>query len=138
MDKPKQEYLYNSEYVTIAHDIVGDEDLVVVTNDHGEYIVARKSSMQKKEDSYYFKKARERKVELESITKKAQDNLDKLADKLVDKALLDLASRLKFNVLFGKDVDGATAGWAVTISDELKKLVKDKAPDIIKKEDPFA
>lgn len=124
----KQEYLYNSEYVTIAYNVEGDDDLIVVENDHGSLEVARKSSLTKKEESYYFKRAQERKEELESITRKARENLDKIADRVVDKALIALSSRMKFNAVFGKDM-GSTAGWAVMIANELEKMVKEKAKE---------
>lgn len=127
---PKQEYLYNSEYVTIGHKVVGDKDLVVVVTDSGELNVARLSNLQKKEDSWYWKKAEGRKQELENITKSAKANLDKLADKLVDEALKKLASRMKFNIAFSENL-GDSAGWALQISNELEKMVKEKAPEII-------
>lgn len=136
MDK-KQEYLHGNGYVTIFADVKDNDDFVIVETDGGVLEVARKNNLTKKEDSYNFKRAEERANELRLITQKAQENLDKLASKVVDKALLDLASRLKFNAMFGKDVNGAIVGWAVTISDELKKLVKEKAPEIIKKDDIF-
>lgn len=131
----RQEYLYNSEYVTIAHDVVGDPDLVVVVTDREEYIVANKKNLQKKEDSWGYKRAQERADELRLITQKAEENLDKIVDKVVDKALIALSSRMKFNVLFG---DNSNVGWASLVIDELKKLVKEKAPEVVKGDkDPF-
>lgn len=140
MDK-EQEYYYDGGYVTIWAEVKDKPDTVIVAEPggYGDLHVTSRKSLVKKEDSYYFKKAQERADEIRLITAKAQEQLDKLTAKLVDKALIDLASRLKFNVLFGKNVDGATAGWAVTISDELKKMVKEKAPEVIKdKKDIFA
>lgn len=131
-DDKEQEYLHGNQYVTIFAEIKGKDDWLVVETEDSVLDVARKSDLVKKEDSYKFKRAQEQADELRLITQKAQENLDRLTTKLVDKALIDLASRLKFNVMFGKDVDGATAGWAITIGDELKKMVKEKAPEVVK------
>lgn len=132
----KQEYLYNSEYVTIANDVTGEPELVVVVNDHEELIVARRKNLQKKEDSWGYKRELERRDELRLVTAKAQENLDKLVDKVVDKALASLSSRMKMNVVFGKDI-GNSGGWALMISDELGKLIKEKAPEVVKGKEDF-
>jgi len=131
-----QEYYYNGGYVVIVGGVEGEEDLVVVneSNSYGGMHVARRSELVKKEESYTFKQAEKRKKELEAITKKAQDNLDKLADKVVDKALISLSSRMKFNVAFGKDMSNS-AGWALMVADELKKMVKEKTPEMMKELD---
>lgn len=128
-----QEYLYNSEYVTIFYVPPDEDDLVIVSNDHEELIVARFSNMELKEDSYHYQKARERKKELEAITKKARENIDKIADKVVDKALIALASRLKFNLVFGKS--GSGNSWVMPIVEELEKMVKDKSKEEVEKFD---
>lgn len=137
-----QEYYHSSVgHCTIWGDVVDKPDWVIVSenSDYGTLTAVKRSELQKKEDTWEFKQAEKRRDEIRLMTAKAQEQLDKLTSKLVDKALIDLASRLKFNVLFGKNVDGATAGWAVTISDELKKMVKEKAPEVIKDEkDIFA
>lgn len=126
----EQEYLYNSEYVTIYHIIPDLDDAVIVKNDHGELIVANFSEMELKEDSYYYKQARARKQELEAITKKAEANLNKIADKLVDRALRSLSSRMKFNLVFGKAGEGNN--WVMPIVDELEKMIKEKAKEEMK------
>lgn len=131
MSKDGQEYLYNGEYVTISHKVEGDDDLVVVENHHGELIVARRSGLTKKEDSWEYKKARERKEEIEAITKKAEDNLNAIASKVVDRALRSLSSRMKFNAAFSSDL-GNSAGWAIMISNELEKMIKEKAKEEMK------
>jgi len=133
----KQEYLYNDDYVTISNKIVGEDDLVVVVNDHEEYLVARKSNLKKKEDSWGYKRSLERNIELEQLTANAEKNLDKMADKLVDKALKSLASRLKFNTMFGKGTTSSEATLAFTITNELEKMIKEEAPEAIKKKEDF-
>src|SRR5574344_2187267 len=134
----KQEYYYNGSYVTIFSEVTADPDLVVVTdgNDYGELLVVRKNSLKKKEDSYQYQQAQKRADELRLITQKAQENLDRLTEKLVDKAIISLASRIKFNVAFGEG--GSAAPYALMLSQELEKMIKDKAPEVIKsKETPF-
>lgn len=121
--KNPQEYLYNQEYVTIYKEV--DKDFVIVQNDYREMKVAIKKELLKKEDSYYFKKAQERADEIRLITAKAEEKLDELADKLVDKAIITLSARMKLNVLFNKDL-GNASGWAITVVNELEKLIKDK------------
>ena len=133
-----QVYMYNREEVKIQHEVKGNDDLVVVMqrDGYGDYIVARKSSLVKLEDSYEYKRARERADEIRLITQKAEERLDKLTDKLVDKAIQALASRIKFNVAFGEG--GLHNAYAIVLSTELEKMIKDKAPDVIKsKEVPF-
>ena len=138
MDKD-QIYMYNREEVKILHEVEGDNDLVVVgpRDGYGDYMVAQKSSLVKLEDSYEFKRAKERAEELRLITAKAQENFDKLTDKLVDKAIISLASRIKFNVAFGDG--GSAAPYALMLSRELEKMIKKDAPKVIaEKEDVFA
>lgn len=133
----KQEYLYNNEYVTISNDVVGDEDLVVVVNDREQYIVARRSNLKKKEDSWGWKRELERKKELQLITARAKENLESVVEEVITAATSALQARMKMNVLFGKGMSSDN-GWALTIADELGKLVKEKAADVVsKKEDPF-
>lgn len=136
MDK-EQEYYYNSGYVTIWAEVEGKPDTVIVAEagNYGDLHVADRKNLVKKEDSYQFKRAQERADELRLITQKAEENFDKLKDKLVDKALLALASRMKFNALFGA---GGNVAWAGLVIEELEKLVKEKAEETIKdKKDPF-
>lgn len=129
----KQEYLYSGDYVTIFAEVKDNDDFIVVNNGNGALEVARKIDLIKKEDSYQYKRAKEHADELRLITAKAQENLDKLADKLVDKALIALSSRLKFNTLFGKG--SGNLAWAGLVIEELEKLVKEKAPDVISKKE---
>lgn len=138
MDKD-QIYMYNRNEVKVHHDIPDMPEYVIVldANGYGEWIIARKTDLVKKEDSYEFKRARERADELRLITQKAQENLDRLTEKLVDKAIISLASRIKFNVAFGSG--GSAAPYALMLSQELEKMIKKEAPKVIaEKEDVFA
>lgn len=137
------EYYYSGDYVRFFAEVEGRPDLVIVSNGEysGELLVVSKHQLQKKEDSYEWKNRLRYKEDLENITKKAQEALDtkvkQLADKVLDEALRALASRLKFNVMFGKGVNGATAAWGVEVSNELEKLVKEKTDKKIKEEKNF-
>lgn len=136
MDK-EQVYMYNREEVKYHFDVEGNEDLVVVldSDGYGEYKIARKTDLVKKEDSYEHKRARERARELEQITENAKKNLKKMSDKLVDEAIKTLSSRIKFNVAFGEG--GAHGAYALMLSESLTKLIKEEAPKAIEKKDPF-
>lgn len=134
-----QVYMYDREEVKILHKVEGRNDLVVIgqRDGYGDYMVARKSSLVKLEDSYEYKRAKERADEIRLITQKAQENLDRLTEKLVDKAIISLASRIKFNVAFGNG--GSAAPYAIVLSQELEKMIKKEAPKVIaEKEDVFA
>ena len=119
-----QIYMYNRNEVKVYHEIPDMPEYVVVldADGYGEWIIARKTDLVKKEDSYEFKRAKERAEELRLITAKAQENLDKLTEKLVDKAIISLASRIKFNVAFGSG--GSAAPYALMLSQELEKMMK--------------
>ena len=133
----KKEYYWSGSYVTIWGEVKDRPDMVIVTdgNDYGELTVVARKELTPKEESYRYKQEQKRADELRLITQKAQENFDTLVEKIVDKALISLSSRMKFNVLFG---DSSNVSWAVLVSDELKKMVKEKAPEIVKgKEDPF-
>lgn len=131
-----EEYYYNGEYVTIFAEVTDNPDFVVV--DNGDNIlVARRSSLQKKEDTYQWQQQLKRKAELDELREKVDAELNKIADKVVDSALRALASRLKFNVMFGQGVNGGTAAWAIEVSNELEKLVKDKTKEKLKDKSIF-
>lgn len=128
-----QEYYHSSVgHCMIWGDVVDKPDMVIVSenSDYGSLIVVARKDLVKKEDTWEFQQAKKRADELRLITAKAQEQFDKLADKLADKALISLASRMKFNALFGKG--GAGVAWAGLIIEELEKLVKEKAEEVIK------
>lgn len=131
-DKIK-EYYHNGGYVTIVGGIEGQPDYVVVDEggDYGSMLVARRKDLTPKEESYTWKRQLDREKELKDITKKAEENLNAVADKVVDRALNSLASRMKFNAVFGES-DGGTTGWAVVVSNALKDMIKDKTKDTMK------
>jgi acetone carboxylase gamma subunit len=102
----KQEYLYNNEYVTISRlkvindDVDYKDSVVIVQNDYGDFIVADKSNLIKKEDSYSYKRAQERVEELRSITAEAEENFEKVVERVISAVCSTLSSRMKMNILF--------------------------------------
>ncbi len=126
-----QEYYHSSiGHCTIYADIVDMPDMVAVSenSDYGTITVVRRKELVKKEDTWEFKQAEKRRDEIRMITAKAQENLDELAEKVVDKALKSLASRIKFNVAFGESNGGSA--YAITISQELEKLIRESGKKI--------
>lgn len=128
----EQEYYYNSGYVTIWGEVKDKPDMVIVaeTGD-GDLSVAKRENLVPKEESYMYKKAQERADELRAITARAEEHFDEVVEKVIDKATSALQMRMKMNAIFSKDI-GNNAGFAVAIADELKKLVKEKTPEIVK------
>lgn len=138
MQAPQEYYSSSVGYCTIWGDVVDKPEMVIVSenSDYGTLTVVKRSELQKREDTWEFKQAEKRKAELDKITADAQKNLDKIVDKVIDKALKSLASRIKMNVAFG---DGGSSSYAaLMISTELEKMIKEKAPEVVKgKELPF-
>lgn len=136
--KVGHEYYYEGDILLYVEDVQSMEGWCVVDEggDYGSLRVVRKKDLIRKEDSWQWQQKQKYADELRLITQKAQENLDKLTDKLVDKALISLSSRLKFNALFGKG--SGNMSWVGVVVDELEKLVKEKAPEVVKGEkDPF-
>lgn len=133
LDKTK-EYYWNGGYVTIVGEIEGQPDLIAVDEggDYGSMMVARKKDLTLKEESYTYKQAQARADELRLLTQKAEGNFEAIVEKVIKVACKALQARIKMNVLFGSASSGN--GWAVTIADELEKLIKEDAKDTIKKE----
>lgn len=127
-----QEYYHRSVgHCMIWGDVVDKPDHVIVSenSDYGQLIVVRRKDLQKKEDTWEFKQAQKRADELRLITAKAQEQFDKLSDRLVDDAIRALSSRMKFNIAFGQGGDAAP--YALMLSQKLEELIKEKAPEII-------
>lgn len=138
MDK-EQVYYCNGEYVKIYAEVKDEPDLFVIKNEsgYGELSVVHRNGLTKKEDSYEYKQQQKKADELRMITAKAQENFDAIVEKVIAKAISRLQSRMKMNIVFGKDM-GNSAGWAMTIVNELEKLIKEVAKDEVKDEkDPF-
>lgn len=128
----KQEYLFNSEYVTIAYDVPDSDDLVIVATDREELLVARRKDLQKKEDSWGWKRAQERANEYRMLTAKAEENLNKVTEKVIKKAIESLQTRMKLNLLFKDGIN--ENGWVLPVVNELGKLIREEAPKVIKED----
>lgn len=134
-----QEYLYNSSYVTIWGEVKDKPDMVIVSenDDYGQLLAVKRDQLQKKEDSWMWKQAEKRKQELDKLSKEAEKNINKVVDKVVDKACKELSMRMKLNAVFSKGTTGGET-WALVIANELEKIIKEKAPDVVRgKELPF-
>lgn len=129
-----KEYYYEGDYVYIWAEITGKPELVIVSDgsDYGELQVVRRDKLMPKEDSWKFQQAQKQADDLRLVTAKAEEQFEKITEKIIKAACSALSTRMKMNVLFGKDMTGN--GWAVTIADELNKLVREKAPEVIKDE----
>lgn len=132
----KKQYFYGGDYVTIWGEVADKPDMVIVTqsNDCGDLMVVRKSDLIPKEESYVFKQAQKRAEELRLITARAEERLNEVVEEVIEKAVNSLSYRMKMNAVFGKDI-GNVGGWAIQVSNELEKLIKEKAPEVVKKKD---
>lgn len=136
-----QEYIYDNRVFTFFANIEAEnesQDEWVVVQDE-DYVIAtvRKKDLVKKEDTYQYKRAQERADEIRLITARAEEKLDELSDKLVDKALKQLSTRMKLNAVFSKDI-GNSGGWALTVSNELEKMIKEQAKETIEDKKSFS
>lgn len=133
MDK-QEEYYYNGSYVTIWGEVKDKPEFVIVDDDddYGTMHVVRKDSLVPKEESYTYKQAQKRADELRLITQKAEENFEKITEKVIKTACSALSTRMKMNVLFGEGMKNN--GWAVVVADELNKLVREEAKGVIEKE----
>lgn len=131
------EYYLDGDIVTFWSALKDNKDFVVVSTGDGDLRTARVSSLQNKEDTYQWQQKEKYKKELEAITADAESNLDQIVDKIVDKALKNLATRIRLNAMFG---DASNASFALTAVAELEKMIKDKGDvkeKLKKKADPF-
>lgn len=131
-----EEYYHSSVgYCTIFGDIVDKPELVAVSenSDYGTITVVKRSELVPKEETWEFTQAKKRADEIRLITAKVQENLDELAERVVDKALKSLASRIKFNVAFGEG--GSHSAYAIMLSTELEKLIRESGKKVAGKGD---
>lgn len=132
-DKTK-EYYYSGAYVTIVGDVEGKPNLIVVDGggDYGTLTVVEKNKLIPKEESWTWQQAQKRADDIRLVTAKAEEQFEKITEKVIKAACSSLATRMKMNILFKEGMSGN--GWAITVADELNKLVREEAPKIIKDE----
>lgn len=132
----KQVYVVDGEDMVISHEIKDKNDLVVMEQEdgYGWYKVVYRKDLVKKEDSYQYKNAQKRADELRLITQKAEENYEKIVEKIIKAAVSTLQTRIKMNVLLGKGGGDGSDTWAIIIANELNKIVKDDAKAVIEKE----
>ena len=127
-----KEYYYKGDYVYIWDNVTGKPDMVIVCDgsDYGELHVVHRDELINKEDSWTFQQKQKQADDLRLVTAKAEENFNKITEKVIKAACSSLSTRMKMNILFK---DGMNAdGWAITIANELNKLVREDAPKIIK------
>lgn len=133
-------YCSSGDFFYYVEDVPHNPDFAICReggDDYGYLTVVRKSDLKPREETWQWQQKQKHADELRLITQKAQENLDRLTEKLVDKAIISLASRIKFNVAFGSG--GSAAPYALMLSQELEKMIKKEAPKVIaEKEDVFA
>lgn len=101
-------------------------------DDYGYMTVCRKSDLKPREETWQWQQKEKYKQELEKVTEKVQENLDELAERVVDKALKSLSSRMKMNALFGDN--SSNLAWIGVVTQELEKLIRESGKKIAKKE----
>ena len=129
-------YVSSGDFFYYIEDVPHNPEFAICResgDDYGYLTIVRKSDLKPREETWQWQQKQKYDDELRLLTSKSEENFDKLKDKLVDSALKSLASRLKFNALFGKD--SSNMGWVGLVVDELNKLIKEKAEDTIKGKD---
>lgn len=134
MAELKQDVLYYSEgdFYYYIEDVPSMPEFAVVREggDDGYITVVRKNKLIPQEESWQWQQKQKYADEMRLVTAKAQEQFDKLKDKLVDDAIRALQSRVKFNVAFGKG--GSSGAYAMILVEQLESLIKEKAEDAVK------
>lgn len=124
-------YYYSGDFYEYIEDVPSMPEFCVVREgSHGYLTVVRKSELKPYEESWQWQQKELEKERLEKVTEKVKANLDELAQQVVDKALKELAQRIKFNVAFGKATGGEA--YAMILSTELEKLIRKSGEKIAK------
>lgn len=124
-------YYYSGDFYEYVEDVPSMPEFCVVREGGDGYLtVVRKKDLKPYEESWQYQQKVAEKERLEKVTEKVKANLDELAKQVVDKALKDLASRIKFNVAFGKATGGEA--YALILSQELEKMIRKSGEKIAK------
>lgn len=124
------QYYYSGDYYEYIEDVPSMPDMCVVREGDGYLTVVRKQDLKPYEESWQYQQKQKEKERLEAVTEKVKANLDELAKQVVDKALKDLAMRIKLNVAFGKATGGEA--YAIILSNELEKMIRESGKKIAK------
>jgi len=127
-------YYYSGDFYEYVEDVPSMPEFCVVREggEDGYLTVVRKKELIPYEESWQWQQKEKEKQRLETLTDKVKANLDELAKQVVDKALKDLALRIKLNVAFGKATGGEA--YAIILSTELEKMIRESAKKIAKGE----
>lgn len=122
-------YYYSGDFYEYIEDVPSMPEMCIVREGGDGYLtVVRKADLKPYEESWQWQQKEAEKERLEKVTEKVKANLDELAKQVVDKALKDLAMRIKLNVAFGKG-NGAEA-YAIILSKELEKMIRESGKKI--------
>jgi hypothetical protein len=121
-------YYYSGDFYEYIEDVPSMPEFCVVREGDGYLTVVRKSELKPYEESWQWQQKELEKERLEKVTDKVKANLDELAKQVVDKALKDLAMRIKLNVAFGKATGGEA--YAIILSNELEKMIRESGKKI--------
>lgn len=129
--KQNEIYVVSGDYFYYIEDVPHNPDFAICResgDDYGYLTVCRKSDMKLRTETWQWQQQEKEKERLEKVTEKVKANLGELAEQVVDKALKNLSSRMKMNIVFGKGSAGNA--WALTIADELEKMIRESGKKI--------
>lgn len=122
---PQIYYLHGGKVTLVSEYTYKDREYCVVYGGDDDFTTCRKSDLQKWEETWHYQEEQKRKARLEQW--KACE--DQIVERMQNKAIKSLASRIKLNAFFGKS--GGGAAYTLVIMEELEKLIKeDKDPDV--------
>lgn len=128
-------YVASGEFYYYIEDVPHNPDFAICresSDDYGYLTVVRKSDLKLRTETWQWQQNEKYKAEMEAQLGKVQANLDELAEQVVDKALKSLSGRMKLNIVFGKG--GSGSAWALPITDELEKMIRESGKKIAGKE----
>lgn len=133
--EPGKMYCCYGDFYYYIEDVPSNPDFAICQEggDDGYMTVCRKSDLKPQEETWQWQQKEKYAAELQKKVDVVQANLDELAEKVVDKALKSLASRIKLNVAFGKG--GASDYAALTVAQEVEKMIRESGKKIAGKED---
>lgn len=122
----EQLYFVNGQKVVLVTEFTYKErEYCVVYGGDDGFSVWQKSYLKKWEETWNYQEEQKRKARLEQW--KACE--DQIVQRMQNKAIKSLTTRIKLNAFFGSKVGGGA--YAVVLAEELEKLIKeDKSPEV--------